>query len=114
MPAKFEISRSGKNNEFYFHLKATNGEIILRSQGYKDLSSAKKGIASVQTNAVVDARYQVKKAKNGETYFDLHSRNAKVIGTSQMYKEESGLKKGLTSVKKNAPGAKVVDYKPAV
>ena len=112
MPAKFEISRSEKNKEFYFHLKATNGEIVLRSQGYKDLSSAKKGIASVQTNAVIDARYELKTAKNGETYFDLHSRNKLVIGTSQMYKEESGRKKGIASVKKNAPTAKVAEYKP--
>ena len=113
MPAKFEISRSEKNSEYYFHLKATNGEVILRSQGYKDLSSAKKGIASVQTNAVLDVRYQLKTAKNKEFYFDLHSRNKLVIGTSQMYKEESGRTKGIASVKKNAPTAKVVDYKPA-
>ena len=53
MPAKFEI-KLAKNNEYFFHLQAANGEIILVSEMYKTKASAKKGICSVQKNACED------------------------------------------------------------
>lgn len=46
----FEISK-GKDGQFYFRLKATNGEIIAVSEGYTTKQSAEKGIASVVKNA---------------------------------------------------------------
>ncbi|MEU3010098.1 YegP family protein [Nocardia asteroides] len=50
MAGKFEIftDASGK---FRWRLKAGNGEIIAQSQAYETKETAKKGIASVQTNA---------------------------------------------------------------
>ena len=50
MADKFEIYKD-KKGELRFRLKASNGEIILASEGYKTLSSCKNGIASVQKNA---------------------------------------------------------------
>lgn len=47
---KFEIY-ADKAGEFRFRLKATNGEIIGVSEGYKALKNAENGIASVQKNA---------------------------------------------------------------
>ncbi len=47
---KFEIY-ADKAGEFRFRLKATNGEIIGVSEGYKALKSAENGIVSVQKNA---------------------------------------------------------------
>ena len=46
----FELYK-GKNGEFYFRLKAKNGEPILRSEGYKGKDGCKNGIASVKRNA---------------------------------------------------------------
>ena len=40
-----------KAGEFRFRLKAGNGEIIGKSEGYKAKASAKKGIASIAKNA---------------------------------------------------------------
>ncbi len=48
---KFEIY-TDKAGEFRFRLKATNGQIIAVSEGYKAMASCKNGIASVQKNAV--------------------------------------------------------------
>ena len=48
---KFEIY-TDKAGEFRFRLKATNGQIIAVSEGYKAMRSCKNGIASVQKNAV--------------------------------------------------------------
>ncbi len=47
---KFEIY-ADKAGEFRFRLKATNGQIIATSEGYKTMKSCKNGIASVQKNA---------------------------------------------------------------
>ncbi len=47
---KYEIYQD-KAGEYRFRLKASNGEIILSSEGYKAKSSAKNGIDSIQRNA---------------------------------------------------------------
>ena len=47
---KFEIY-TDKKGEFRFRLKATNGQIIATSEGYKSMASCKNGIESVRKNA---------------------------------------------------------------
>ena len=47
---KFEIYND-KAGEFRFRLKATNGQVIAVSEGYKALASCENGVASVQKNA---------------------------------------------------------------
>ena len=47
---KYELYKD-KAGEFRFRLKASNGEIIGKSEGYKAKASAKKGIASSAKNA---------------------------------------------------------------
>lgn len=47
---KFEIYND-KAGEFRFRLKATNGQIIAVSEGYKALSGCMNGIESVKKNA---------------------------------------------------------------
>ena len=47
---KFEIYLD-KAGEYRFRLKATNGEIIAVSEGYKAMAGCQKGIASVKKNA---------------------------------------------------------------
>lgn len=47
---RFEIKTSSKGDP-YFVLKATNGEVIGKSEMYSSASSMKKGIKSVMTNA---------------------------------------------------------------
>ena len=47
---KYELYKD-KAGDFRFRLKAANGEIIGKSEGYKAKASAKKGIASIAKNA---------------------------------------------------------------
>ena len=47
---KYELYKD-KGGDFRFRLKAANGEIIGKSEGYKAKASAKKGIASIAKNA---------------------------------------------------------------
>lgn len=103
---KFVIS-TRKNGEYQFNLKAGNGEIILTSEGYKAKKSCLNGIESVRKNSQLEARFDLKVAKNGKLYFNLKASNGQIIGTSEMYNEESGRKSGMSSVMKNAPGADI-------
>ena len=48
---KFEMY-TDKAGEFRFRLKATNGQVIAVSEGYKALAGCMNGIASVKKNAV--------------------------------------------------------------
>ena len=47
---KFEVY-TDKAGEFRFRLKATNGQVIATSEGYKKAASCMKGIESVKKNA---------------------------------------------------------------
>lgn len=49
--------------------------------------------------------FQVKTAKDGQTYFTLTAGNGEVIGKSEMYKAKDSALNGVESVKKNAPNA---------
>ena len=48
---KFEVY-ADKAGEFRFRLKATNGQVIATSEGYKAMTSCLNGIESVKKNAV--------------------------------------------------------------
>ena len=105
---KFVIKK-GKNNQFYFNLKASNGEIILASEGYTTKTGCKKGIASVQVNATLEERFVKLTAKNGKPYFNLKARNSQVIGKSEMYESEKASQNGINSVMKNAPSSNTIE-----
>lgn len=105
---KFVISKRS-NGEFQFNLLATNGQVILTSEGYAAKASCINGVESVKKNAQDDSRFERKEASNGKFYFVLKATNGQVIGQSQMYASEDSRDNGIESVKKNAPDAAVVD-----
>lgn len=107
MPGQFELYKDQGGN-FRFRLKATNGQIILASQGYKTKVSAKNGIASVQRNAAEDARFE-RKNSAGKFMFNLKANNGQVVGTSEQYETERACENGIKSVTRNAPGADIED-----
>ncbi len=108
MASKFIIFK-GTNGQFYFHLKAGNGEKVLHSEGYLHKSSCESGIASVKANAPMDSRYEKKISVSGQYYFVLKGANGEPIGTSEMYVTASGRDGGIEVVKKEAPGAPTED-----
>lgn len=105
---KFEVSIR-KNGEFQFNLKASNGEVILSSEGYTTKAACINGIESVKKNSAEEKRFEKLVAKNGKPYFVLKAANGQVIGQSQMYASETTRDNGIASVMKNAPDADVVE-----
>ena len=108
MPGKFELKK-GRSGKFSFNLKAVNGRVILTSQAYKTKAAAKNGIKSVCTNCKKMANFEQKVSKKGEPYFVLLASNKQVIGKSERYSTKASMLKGIASVKKNAPKAKIED-----
>ncbi len=118
---KFVISQA--KNGFKFNLHAGNGEIIATSQVYKTKVTCKKGIQSVIKNAespveIQDGddfkkeknpKFEVYKDKKGEYRFRLKSGNGQIIATGESYPQLAACKNGISSIKRNAAGATIVD-----
>jgi uncharacterized protein len=106
--AKFQLF-SGKDGQFYFRLRADNGEPILASEGYKQKAGAENGIRSVRENASDDSRYTRETSSAGQPFFTLRAANNEVIGKSEMYSSEEARENGLATVKTGAPDATLED-----
>jgi uncharacterized protein YegP (UPF0339 family) len=95
--AKFQVFR-GFDGLYYFHLRATNGEIVLQSQGYTRRTSAIAGTQSVIANGVDATKYEQRETVSGEAYFVLKAANGQVIGVSETYFSESNAQRGADTV----------------
>lgn len=102
---KFEVYKS--KGQWYFRLKAGNGEIIAQSEGYKTKQGAMKGVASVQLNAgrvsvqIVDKKEKVivnnKKLVKGIVAMEKNYDNKKKPDITKSEDEKDDEKKVLTS-----------------
>ena len=99
--ARFILKKS-KNGKYFFNLLAGNNQVILTSELYEERRSAEGGIASVQKNGGIAARFEEKMATSGKAYFVLKATNGEIIGRSETYSSSSSMKKGMASVMKNA------------
>ncbi|HEX7340277.1 MAG TPA: YegP family protein [Rhodanobacteraceae bacterium] len=108
MSGKFECS-VGHDGKHRFNLKASNGQVILTSQGYTQHASCLAGIESVRKHGVQHDRFEKKTSTDGKFYFVLKASNGQVIGTSQRYASEASCDNGIESVKNHAPGATLAD-----
>jgi uncharacterized protein YegP (UPF0339 family) len=105
---KFTITK-GHDGQYYFNLKAGNGEIILQSEGYTTKSSCIDGIESVRLNSRYDIRYVRKIGNLVNHYFILIAANYATIGKSQLYSTRYAMEIGIRSVKTIAPLASLID-----
>ena len=102
--ANFHI-KTDKAGEFRFNLVASNGQVILSSEGYVRRDSCLKGIDSVRRHSAEDRFFERTIAADGRYHFNLKAANGEVIGTSQMYADAQGMENGINSVRINAPDA---------
>lgn len=102
---KYQIYKSESDSQYYFRLTAKNGEIILKSEGYKSKQNVWLGITSVKANAFFDKRFEKKESKDNQYYFVLKATNGEPIGVSEMYSSADARDKGIDSVKKVASSA---------
>ncbi len=105
-PGQFQIF-VGKDGQFYFRLRAADGDILLASEGYTTLAGCQNGVRSVQHNAPLSERYDRRLAVNGLSYFVLKAANHRVIGRSELYPTPAGCDQGIAAMMAAAPQAVV-------
>lgn len=105
---RFEVfvDRAG---EFRFNLLASNGQVILSSEGYKRKASCLNGIESVRRHCAEDRFFDRIISRDGQYRFVLKAANGEIIGTSERYTTAEGLENGIASVRMHAPEAVVME-----
>lgn len=119
---KFVIRKTNTGTKF--DLKANNGQVIATSEVYSSAASCRKGIASVMKNAVAgnfedqtvenfekqkNPKFEMYVDKAGEFRFRLKATNGQIIAVSEGYKTAAKCRKGIESVRKNAPDAPITE-----
>jgi uncharacterized protein YegP (UPF0339 family)/CBS domain-containing protein len=105
---RFELKQSA-NGQYFFNLKASNGQVILSSEMYNSKSAAERGIESIKRNAADTNRFERKSGANNQSYFILKAGNGEEIGKSENYTSEAAMENGISSVMKNAPNAEITE-----
>lgn len=116
------IVKIAKEGEYWFDLKAANGEVIGRSRQYATEETCLRGIESVKksANAHVEDQcqeehphYQLPKyevfrsEKDGQFYFRLRAESGEIVLDSEGYTAKESANKGILSVGANAPDAPI-------
>ena len=57
----------------------------------------------------VAGKFEITKDAEGKFRFRLKAANGEIIAASESYDSKAGVKNGIASVQKSAPGAEVVD-----
>lgn len=106
--SKFEIFKS-THDLYYFRLKASNGEVILKSEGYKNFDNCANSVNIVKSISSSDKNYEIIPSINRGYYFILKSSNGEILGKSEIYTTKQGCENGKRSVMKNARIAYIDD-----
>ena len=112
MPGKFELTQDSEGG-YRFRLKASNGRVILSSpEGYRTRAACLKGIRSVMANADTVGNYAVGESDAGFR-FVIMARNGRILGVSEDYATERARDRGISSVLRQAPKARIEDLNAA-
>jgi uncharacterized protein YegP (UPF0339 family) len=112
MAAKF-VLKVAKDGQYYFNLKAGNGETTLTSEMYQAKAGALNGIESVKKNSPDESRFEKLVSSNGKPYFVLKAANHQVIGNSEMYNSEAARDNGIEAVMRDGPVAAIEEVASA-
>lgn len=99
--AKYVI-RKTNGGQYWWILKAANGNTLLTSETYTTKQNCIIGIASSKLN-VAESDFRRLSSVRNETYFTQNFSNYQVLGTSDLYNSINGRDNGIESAKQNAP-----------
>jgi uncharacterized protein YegP (UPF0339 family) len=120
MAHKFNITAAA-DDQFKFDF-SYNSERIFWSENYKQKASAKSGIDSLKKNApdaaIVDVskgetgsgyRFEIVESKDGQHFVRFVASNGETMARTETYASKASAKNAIDSLKKNGPGADVVE-----
>src|SRR5690606_17262038 len=102
------IIRKTSNGQYWWVLKATNGNTLITSETYTTKQSCQGGIASSKVS-IADSNFKRLTSVRNEPYFTQNSNNYQVLGTSEMYSSTQNRENGIEAVKQYAPIATIED-----
>jgi uncharacterized protein YegP (UPF0339 family) len=95
IPASMELWST--DGQWFFHLVAGNGNVLLSSEGYTDRLGALNGMISVLDNGAYSSRYAAVKGTNGKWHLTLKAANGEIIATTQQYSTKSNATRAIGS-----------------
>lgn len=120
MAHRFNITKAS-DDQFKFAF-AYNAETIFWSENYKQKASARSAIESLKKNApnaaTVDLskgenakgyRFEIVASKDGQHFVRIVASNGETLARTETYKQKSSATNAIESLKKNGPGADVLD-----
>jgi uncharacterized protein len=75
----------------------------------KQISSVRTDFKKNKRRTIMAGKFEVYQDKAGKYRFRLKAGNGEIIAAGEAYESKAGCLKGIESVKKNAPKAKVVE-----
>ncbi|MAS87324.1 MAG: hypothetical protein CMH30_05025 [Micavibrio sp.] len=99
---------TGRNGQFYWNLKAANGETLCHSEGYTTKQNAKNGIEACKIYSQ-GANFTFLIGKDSQHYWNLKASNGQIVCQSEGYVSKQGAENGARSCRENAPNAPIVD-----
>ena len=106
--SKFVITKKN-SGEFQFYLQSGNGQTLLSSESYLTKTSCENAIFSVRTNLRDASKLVSIITIDGKAYFNLKAINERVLGTSELYENQSAMLNGIELLKTYAPFAQIED-----
>ena len=103
--ATFQIFQS--SGQYWYHLRADNGEIVQSGEGYTAKASCENGIQSVKANCQPQ-RFE-SFLESGQYGFNHVAANGEIIGRSEKYTTAQARDHGIQVVLSEAPEAPVSD-----
>ena len=103
--ATFQIFQS--SGQYWYHLRADNGEIVQSGEGYTTKASCENGIQSVKANCQPQ-RFE-SFFESGQYGFNHVAANGEIIGRSEKYTTAQARDHGIQVVLREAPEARVQD-----
>jgi len=104
---KYQVFRSIDDGQFYYRLKAANGEIVLQSDGYSSKKACLEGISSARINARFDSNFM--RSEFLSNYSFVLEGNGEIIGSSEGYADFLSREDGIYAVKRDGITAPVED-----
>ena len=103
--ATFQIFQS--SGQYWYHLRADNGEIVQSGEGYTAKASCENSIRAVQANCQPH-RFE-SFLESGQYGFNHVAANGEIIGRSEKYTTAQGRDHGIQVVMREAPEAHIQD-----
>ena len=100
-----------QSEERYFaDLKASNGELMLRTESYSTLSGIKSGIETLKKNIEAE-NFAISLDKNGNFVFKIFSTSKRLLCVGEGYSTREQCEKAFGSVKRFSKTAKIIVYR---